>query len=178
VSCYVGCDDDSYTVSPRPGSSPNYFAAARNVDPQDISEYVTNLAYGPQEGRVAFVGTDDPDGRHFWVAVGTLVSPGSGTLTSVAPVIKEKGGVTCPGHYLCSISSPSWSPTGRRLLYERLHGSNGRMIEVDLASGRTSRIGPVFKAVDDLEPDWASTGEIVLSPATARVATAGRGWWS
>jgi Tol biopolymer transport system component len=44
------------------------------------------------------------------------------------------------------------------------------MVEVDLASGRTSPIGPVFKAVfGELEPDWASTGEIVLSTANGSV---------
>jgi TolB protein len=162
--CITGCDDDSYTVSPRPGSRPTDFA---HPDVQGISDYVNDVAFAPQAGRVAFVGYKDNESRS-WVAVGTLASPHSGTLTSVARVTQQR--LLCPGHPTCVITAPRWSPTGRRLLYARSNesGSDGRIIEVNLASRRTSPIGPIFKAGDDLEPDWASTGEIVLSTATAR----------
>jgi Tol biopolymer transport system component len=142
-----GCDYTLETVSPRPGSRPKeFFFGGFNFEP----------AFSPRDSTIA-QGAFDTAGNNF-IAVGSLAGRGESDRT----VFNVKDG---------SVGRPRWSRTGRSLLFQRDREDSASLLRIDLRTGRVSQGGPEFTFPSDatvstletkLQPDWASTGNIVL----------------
>jgi dipeptidyl aminopeptidase/acylaminoacyl peptidase len=145
--CSTGCDYFVDIVSARPGRPPREFFEF--YEP----------AFSPRGSVLAFVNVEPTA-----ISIGPRAGGGESGDAGVHDVIRAPD---------ADLASPRWSPSGRRILFERKGrmSSEATLMEIELRTARLRQIGPPFSVpqgdeVDTLEselqPDWASTGEIVL----------------